>query len=311
MHLRELDANLIVILDALLLEASVTKAAERLGRSPSAVSHALARLREIFDDPLFVRAGQRLVPTSRATQIAPTVHIIVSGLEGLLHRQNLFDPGQQQRAFTIGCRDVCELSLLPGFRSTLSELAPGITLARQVGLTSSVVEGLRSGQIDLALVEGPVAAEASDISVEKLLDDPLVLLAPPGHALSGSVVRRRNLSAQSAIVVSDAAHAEMAFGATGATRPAGLRTVSSPLIAVHTALASGALVLAPESIADVAAHHAGLARLETELSLPAVPVQLMWHVSQERDECHSWLRDMLRWKTGAADEGLGNIPPLP
>ena len=74
MHLKELDANLIVVLDALLIDASVTKAASRLGRSPSAVSHALANLRYIFNDDLFVRAGQRLTPTARAKELAPSVH---------------------------------------------------------------------------------------------------------------------------------------------------------------------------------------------------------------------------------------------
>src|SRR4030095_2176336 len=104
MHLREIDANLLVTLDALLVDASVTRAAERLGRSATAISHALAklreifadelvvragraapaispavpRLREIFADELFVRAGQRLVPTAKALELAPTVHVILA-----------------------------------------------------------------------------------------------------------------------------------------------------------------------------------------------------------------------------------------
>src|SRR4026208_1823636 len=71
MHLREIDANLLVTLDALLVDASVTRAAERLGRSASAISHALAKLREIFADELFVRAGQRLGPAAKAQGLAP------------------------------------------------------------------------------------------------------------------------------------------------------------------------------------------------------------------------------------------------
>lgn len=71
MHLKEVDANLLVTLDALLVDASVTRAAERLGRSASAISHALAKLREIFNDELFVRAGQRLVPTAKRWSLRP------------------------------------------------------------------------------------------------------------------------------------------------------------------------------------------------------------------------------------------------
>ena len=91
MHLKEVDANLLVTLDALLVDASVTRAAERLGRSPSAISHALAKLRELFDDDLFVRAGQRLVPTARAQELAPTVHVILAGMEeGMLPHSRTF-----------------------------------------------------------------------------------------------------------------------------------------------------------------------------------------------------------------------------
>ena len=92
MHLKEVDANLLVTLDALLVDASVTRAAERLGRSSSAISHALAKLREIFADELFVRAGQKLVPTAKALELAPTVHVILAGMESLLRPSKPFDP---------------------------------------------------------------------------------------------------------------------------------------------------------------------------------------------------------------------------
>lgn len=298
MHLRELDANLIVILDALLLEASVTKAAERLGRSPSAVSHALARLREIFGDPLFVRAGQRLVPTSHATQIAPTVHIIVSGLEGLLHRQHLFDPAEQHREFRITCRDTFELTMLSRLRSELADTAPQITLTRRTGLGCGVVEALRTGKIDLALVEGTPSLEASDISAEKILDDLLVILAPRDHELAGAALKQTQLRTKGLALIADELHAACAFGEAVDERPPGLLSVSSPLIAIHTALERGALVLTTGSIGAVAVRHMGLEPVKDGLKLALVPVHLLWHVSQERDECHTWLRDRLRARAG-------------
>jgi len=101
MHLKEVDANLLVILDALLVDASVTRAAERLGRSASAISHALAKLREIFADELFVRAGQKLVPTAKAIELAPTVHVILAGMESLLRPTKPFDPSDTERDFAI------------------------------------------------------------------------------------------------------------------------------------------------------------------------------------------------------------------
>jgi len=302
MHLRELDANLIVILDALLLEASVTKAAERLGRSPSAVSHALARLREIFGDPLFVRAGQRLVPTSHATQIAPTVHIIVSGLEGLLHRQHQFDPAQQQREFRIACPDNLELTMVSALRAELAETAQGIMLTRRTGLGCGVVEALRTGKIDLALVEGTPSLEATDISAEKILDDSLVVLAPRDHELAGAALKQTQLRTKGLALIADELHAACAFGEEMEERPPGLLSVSSPLIAIHTALERGALVLTTGSISAIAARHMGLKRVTTSLTLPPVPAHLLWHVSQERDECHTWLRDRLRARAGGGTQ---------
>ena len=102
MHLKEVDANLLVTLDALLVDASVTRAAERLGRSASAISHALAKLREIFADELFVRAGQRLVPTAKALELAPTVHVILAGMESLLRPSKPFDPSRCVARFRHG-----------------------------------------------------------------------------------------------------------------------------------------------------------------------------------------------------------------
>ena len=131
MYLKELDANLIVVLDALLIDASVTRAAERLGRSPSAVSHALSHLRLIFADDLFVRAGQRLVPTARASSLAPAVHVIVSAMESLLRPETPFDPVTQDRSFKLACSETREVTLLDGLRQRLAQVAPSIDLSWQ------------------------------------------------------------------------------------------------------------------------------------------------------------------------------------
>jgi len=289
MHLRELDANLIVILDALLLEASVTKAAERLGRSPSAVSHALARLREIFDDPLFVRAGQRLVPTSRATQLAPTVHIIVSGLEGLLNREEAFDPREQERRFTLACSDVFELTILPPLRADLAEAAPGLTLDRETQ-PGSIVDALRARRIDLAVVDGAHVDTNNDVSVQPLFNDPAVFLMPETE----SQPRAKDLAREEGpTVFADAAHARYLFANSEGWQPANLETVASPLVALLTAMERGGIALVPESAGTVVRRYARLAPVSGAPSLPSLPMSLIWHLSFERDPCHVWLRDRI------------------
>ncbi len=288
MHLRELDANLIVILDALLLEASVTKAAERLGRSPSAVSHALARLREVFDDPLFVRAGQRLVPTSRATQLAPTVHVIVAGLEGLLDNETFLEPQAQARSFTIACRAEMELTLLPAVRAEVAALAPGIALGRRD--ECDVVQALRAGRVDLAIVECALETSANDISAQVLLEEPVIALAPNRHDMSCRPVAEDD----DRPIFADAAQASLLFDRQKRPRPVGLEPVASPLIAIHAAMTRGAIALVPESVGALAQRHMGLRPIPADLTLPLLAHRMLWHVSTERDTCHAWLRDQMR-----------------
>ena len=296
MHLRELDANLIVILDALLLEASVTKAAERLGRSPSAVSHALARLRDVFSDPLFVRAGQRLVPTSRATQLAPTVHVIVAGLEGLLNNETAFEPQAQQRSFALACRGDLELSLLPALRAALAERAPGLSLERRD--EACVVEGLRAGRVELAIVEGG-APSANDISAKRLFDEPFA-------AFSAATSETRGGTGEP-LVFAAAAHERHICAAMEPSRPMRLETVASPLVALHAALARRGMALVPESVGALAMQYMPLRRIATDPGLPPLPHHLMWHLSMERDACHAWFRDQLR----RCAEKLGVARPEP
>src|SRR5262245_66317379 len=124
MHLKEVDANLLVTLDALLIDASVTRAAERLGRSSSAISHALAKLREIFADELFVRAGQKLVPTAKAVELSPTVHVILAGMESLFRPSKPFDPSLAMRDFSVAASEGAELILLQPIRQRFKLQAP-------------------------------------------------------------------------------------------------------------------------------------------------------------------------------------------
>ena len=146
MHLKQVDANLLVILDALLVDASVTRAAERLGRSASAISHALAKLREIFADELFVRAGQRLVPTAKAQELAPTVHVILAGMESLLRPAKPFDPRDADRDFAMTASEVGDLILVQPLRRRLEGLAPLVRVGWMPGQGDETIEALRQGR---------------------------------------------------------------------------------------------------------------------------------------------------------------------
>ncbi len=147
--LRRIDLNLLVILDALLGEQHVTRAAERLHLSQPAVSHALARLRDLLGDPLLVRAGAGLVPTARALELVAPLAEALAQVQSLL-APNTFDPASARRTFRLAMSDYGAAIILPGLIRTLRAEAPGIDLQISHASREGMVEGLLNGDIDLA-----------------------------------------------------------------------------------------------------------------------------------------------------------------
>lgn len=147
--LRRIDLNLLVILDALLGEQHVTRAAERLHLSQPAVSHALARLRDLLGDPLLVRAGSGLVPTARALELAAPLAETLAQVQSLL-APNTFAPASARRTFRLAMSDYGAAIILPGLIRTLRAEAPGIDLQISHASREGMVEGLLNGDIDLA-----------------------------------------------------------------------------------------------------------------------------------------------------------------
>jgi len=147
--LRRIDLNLLVILDALLGEQHVTRAAERLHLSQPAVSHALARLRDLLGDPLLVRAGSGLAPTARALELVAPLAEALAQVQSLL-APNTFDPASARRTFRLAMSDYGAAIILPSLIRTLRREAPGIDLQISHASREGMVEGLLNGDIDLA-----------------------------------------------------------------------------------------------------------------------------------------------------------------
>jgi len=292
MHLKEIDANLLVTLDALLVDASVTRAAERLGRSASAISHALAKLREIFNDELFVRAGQRLVPTAKAQELAPTVHVILAGMESLLRPSKPFDPSLSVRDFAAASSEAGELILIEPLRKRLSTLAPSIEVSWAPLHRDEMIDAMRNARSHFVidLEETPVVAP--DVRVTKLFDDALTTLARPGHRLTMETPQPAAFAAADHVAVDtlptlhllDRALADRGFSCNVASR------VSSALVGVHVVLTSDALLTVPTSLGAALQQQFGLERVALPVPPVDFPFRLMWHSSYDRDECHQWLR---------------------
>ncbi|MGF6518054.1 DNA-binding transcriptional LysR family regulator [Pseudomonas sp. BT76 TE3572] len=147
--LRRVDLNLLVILDALLSEQHVTRAAERLHLSQPAVSHALARLRDLLGDPLLVRAGASLVPTPRALELMAPLAEALAQVQSLL-APNTFDQATAKRTFRLAMSDYGAAIVLPGLIRTLRREAPGIDLQISHASREGMIEGVLNGDIDVA-----------------------------------------------------------------------------------------------------------------------------------------------------------------
>jgi DNA-binding transcriptional LysR family regulator len=294
-YLRELDTNLLVVLDALLQENSVTKAADRLGRSPSAVSHALANLRHLFKDELFVRAGQKLVPTARAQSITANVSDIVLHMERLLIPEKGFDPATEERTFTFAASEACELTLLHDLRSYIKSRSPGINLNWNALRPYHVYDELRDGKVQFVLTDkSPAQEHAADFIWQPLFEDEYVTLARPGHPLS-----TRRLSKQQFV---EAEHI-MITGSEGQTEtlmdhykgeeiePNITVEASNIFSGLFLALDSYTLISVPGSIAKAVRKRMPFTLIHQPFTPLKTKKLLGWHKALDSDEGHIWLRN--------------------
>lgn len=292
MHLKEVDANLLVTLDALLVDASVTRAAERLGRSASAISHALAKLREIFNDELFVRAGQRLVPTAKALELAPTVHVILAGMESLLRPNKPFDPTLSVREFAAASGEAGELILVEPLRKRLQSLAPSVHVNWTPSHRDENIDSLRNARSHFVIdiEDAPVAAP--DVRVTKLFDDTLATLARPDHPFLKRKPKAETFAAADHVAVNALPALSLLNQAlAGQVLTCNVASkVSSTLVGVLVVLNSDALLTLPASLAAILEKQFGLARIAQPVPPVDFPLKLMWHSSYDRDECHQWVR---------------------
>ena len=295
MHLKEVDANLLVTLDALLVDASVTRAAERLGRSASAISHALAKLREIFADELFVRAGQRLVPTAKALELAPTVHVILAGMESLLRPSKPFDPSLSVREFAAASSEAGELILVEPLRQHLQSVAPSVQVNWTPLNRDETIDALRNARSHFVVDLEATPVAAPDVRVAKLFDDTLVTLARPGHALAARKPKAEIFAAADHVAVNTLPTLDLLDRAlTGQRLSCNIAShVSSALVGVLVVLNGDALLTLPSSLATILGKQFGLVRVAQPVPRVDFPLRLMWHSSYDRDECHQWVRGEL------------------
>jgi DNA-binding transcriptional LysR family regulator len=287
------DLNLLVTLDVLLAEGSVARAARRLRLSPSAMSRALARLRETMGDPLLVRAGRGLVPTPRAIELRERVSQLVEDGKAVLRPTETLNLKQLDRTFTLRTSEGFVENFGPELIARVGEEAPGARLCF-VQKPDKDSTALRDGIVDLETgVVGKTTAQ--ELRVQTLFRDRFIGAVRMGHPLSQGEISPSRFAAGRHIGVSRRGLEEGPIDE--ALKPLGLgRQIVTIVGGFSTALA---LARASDLIATVPERHTGNLRVGMHsfpipVSTPEVTVSLLWHPRLDADPAHRWLRGHVR-----------------
>ncbi|WP_413042913.1 LysR family transcriptional regulator [Pseudomonas sp. YJ42] len=186
MNIYNFDLNLLRVLDALLRERNVSRAAERLSLSQPAVSNALNRLRELLDDPLLVRVGRAMQPTPRALSLEVPIRDALQQIEHTLNAGDYFDPATSRQRFVIAVTDYVELICMPSLMARLASVAPGIQLAIQHLTPSLPAAALDDGELDLVL--GRFVDVPTRFHTRRWASETLQVAVRKGHPLIGKTL---------------------------------------------------------------------------------------------------------------------------
>ncbi|RJG01025.1 LysR family transcriptional regulator [Noviherbaspirillum sedimenti] len=286
------DFNLLVTLDVLLAEGNVARAAQRLRLSPSAMSRALARLRETTGDPLLVRAGRGLVPTPRALELRERVSQLVQDAQAVLRPAETLNLKQLVRTFTLRTREGFVENFGPDLIARVGAEAPGVRLCF-VQKQDKESRSLRDGTVDLETgVVGDVMSP--EVRTRVLFRDRFIGVARAGHALSRGKITPARYAAGRHIGISRRGLAEGPIDA--ALKAFGLERQIATIVGGFSAAL--ALARASDLIATVPERHTGNLRVGMHsfplpFPAPEVIISMLWHPRMDADPAHRWLRGLV------------------
>ncbi len=292
-HLNSMDMNLLRLFHSVYLESSVSKAAHRLGLTQSAVSHGLRKLRGLFDDELFVRAGSRMVPTVRAQALVEPIRAIMETLAEQVLAVAAFDAKSARRDFTLVMGDMAEIVFLPPLLRHLRQHAPHCTLRTQRMNNEAMVRALEDGDAEIALGNLP-EAQGSFYS-QTMFTHNYVVLAANLHPRIGSRLSWKEYAREEHVVVTsglDLNLVQKALLPRGITRRAVLTVggfLSIPWLIQDTEL----LATVPTRLSQQIARASNVKQLDMPSPVEPYGLQSVWHRRWHRDPGHRWLRETL------------------
>lgn len=297
MNIHTVDLNLFLVFQAIYATRSVTLAGDRLGMSQSAVSNALKRLRERFDDPLFVRTPNGMVPTAVAAKLIEPVEEGLGKLNQAIDQSRRFDPATSTQLFRIALNDIGQLVLMPPLLAKAQQLAPAVRFETVEASPSNCRQLMVDGAIDLAI--GSWQPLGTGIYQQRLFEEGYVALLSAEHELKAEKLELPEYLEAAHIVYRpsgasyDALHSTLADLNVLEKRKVVLTAVHS--LGLSTMVASSRLLLSvPERLAlAMAASRSGLRIAQLPFTVQRFPIKQQWHEQRHADAGHQWLRRLV------------------
>jgi len=292
MNVQDIDLNLLRVFDAVLHEKGVTPAAARLGLTQPAVSNALARLRKVFGDPLFVRTPSGMDATPFSRELAEPVRQALALLESALAHGPGFDPATATRAFRFYMSDLGQVEFLPPLVERVQRLAPDVRLEAVAVDIEDIADGLGSGALDIAV--GFLPGLGAPIARRALFRDPYLCLMRADHPVE-RLTRKRFLEASHALVTYRAGGhrvIEEALERAGVARRIALRVphfTVMPMVLERTDL----ILTLPARVARVYESRGRFKSLPPPVPIPPADVAVHWHQRFDSDPGNRWLRQQV------------------
>ena len=305
MHIKELDLNLLVVMDTMLRERNVSKSAQRMGLSQSAVSHALGRLRDYFDDPLFIKAGQAMEPTPKALALQPAVIDVMGTVRQRILSEAHFDPASAQREFTFCVTDMGELVFMPTLLKLMRKMAPHCSI-RTMRVPAEQIEGLlATGEADLAIGTYRVAPEG--LYKQRLFMHGFTTLVHVDSKVKKRIsLREFEMTPQ--IVVTLSGRSSTPFDTVledkGIKRRIVMRTPHFLSVPLMIEQQPDLIATIPKELGNAFARLGVVRAVEPPLELPSYAISQHWHPLFHHEPSLIWLRDLIK----RTFENYPNIP---
>jgi len=287
------DLNLLIVFDAVMQERSVTRAGGRVGLSQPAVSHALARLRHMLKDELFIRTPEGMMPTPRAEQLAMPLRRALNDMQLALEPET-FVPAEATRQFVIAANNYAAVILTPSLLMAVSAAAPGIRLDLRPSGPREILALIDRGELDLAI--GTFDDFGERFGSAALLEDSFVIAMRSDHPAAHSELTPQALASLSYLDISssgeDAGFIDDWLGARGLTRTIAHR---APRLSAAAILSGTDLVaVLSRRLAEHWVQLYGLSICELPFASPGIRTGMLWHRRFDNQPAHLWLRQVVR-----------------